>query len=214
MATSVVTGFSHRGEYTLRSESAVPAALPDPSAAAAASATTTSEVVDSTAVNAETVQLVTAATILSHSDSDSDTAEMITSLDEDSIVSDPLAYLDDLTMLDADSLSLAIGILRQHQPVNMDESGVLLSERLRDLLVVLHQRPSSTSIAHSISSASSGALSKGDDLAESGEDDFWSGHDEWSDVRCALMSIGINASLEEDDEEDVWTLEEEGLARR
>jgi hypothetical protein len=38
-------------------------------------------------------------------------------------------------------------------------------------------------------------------------DGFWSGGDEWSDVRSALMDIGIDASLDEEDDEDVWALE-------
>jgi hypothetical protein len=38
-------------------------------------------------------------------------------------------------------------------------------------------------------------------------DGFWAGGDEWSDVRSALMDIGIDASLDEEDDEDVWALE-------
>lgn len=55
----------------------------------------------------------------------------------------PLALLDDVTTLDADSLSLAVGILRQRQPVDGSEGddGVQLSERLRDFLLVLRRRP-------------------------------------------------------------------------
>jgi hypothetical protein len=36
---------------------------------------------------------------------------------------------------------------------------------------------------------------------------FWAGGDDWSDVRTALMDIGIDASLDEEDDEDVWALE-------
>lgn len=55
----------------------------------------------------------------------------------------PLALLDDVTTLDVDSLSLAVGILRQRQPVDGSEGddGVQLSERLRDFLLVLRRRP-------------------------------------------------------------------------
>jgi hypothetical protein len=58
----------------------------------------------------------------------------------------PLALLDDVTSLDADSLSLAVGILRQRQPVDGSEGddGMQLSERLRDFLLVLRKRPGSS----------------------------------------------------------------------
>jgi len=54
-------------------------------------------------------------------------------------------------------------------------------------------------------------------ITEDLTDGFWAGPDEWSDVRAALMNIGIDADLandEDDDEEDVWAMEEEGPARR
>lgn len=53
----------------------------------------------------------------------------------------PLALLDDNQTLDADSLALAVGILRQRQPEDASEDGVQLSERLRDFLMVLRRRP-------------------------------------------------------------------------
>jgi hypothetical protein len=56
----------------------------------------------------------------------------------------PLALLDDIQTLDADSLALAVGILRQHQPVDAAEEGVQLSERLRDFLMVLRKRPATS----------------------------------------------------------------------
>lgn len=137
----------------------------------------------------------------------------------------PLALLDDVTSLDADSLSLAVGILRQRQPVDGSEGddGVQLSERLRDFLLVLRKRPgSSMPVAAggppppSSAAADNGATTAttAAAAAAAGEDDgFWSGSsqedEEWGDVRAALMGIGINASLDEEDqeEEDVWALE-------
>jgi hypothetical protein len=62
--------------------------------------------------------------------------------------------------------------------------------------------------------ADNGASTATTAAAAAGEDDgFWSGSsqedEEWGDVRAALMGIGINASLDEEDqeEEDVWALE-------
>lgn len=52
-----------------------------------------------------------------------------------------MSYLDEIRSLDADSLALAVGILRQHQPVGAGEDDVQLSERLRDFLMVLRRRP-------------------------------------------------------------------------
>lgn len=127
-----------------------------------------------------------------------------------------LPFIDDLTELDADSLSLAVGILRQHQPPGDAHSGgdadVQLSERLQDLLVLLRQRPGDAAAAGSDRQPP----------ATASVDCFWSLPDEWADVRAALMSIGINASLDEDDQEaargsthSVWTEEAGGvLARR
>lgn len=223
---------ANRGSYCSRYNSSgfkLLAALPDPSTAATATSTpqtaaTTSPMIS--AVDNETLRLVTAATILSYSDSesDTDTADPISSIGADSTpLTHPLSYLDELTSLDADSLSLTIGILRQQQPVNVQDADVQLSERLRDLLVLLHRRPGSVISSRSTSRSASpplGSSPSSSDVFVAAEDDgFWSTGDDWSDVRCALMSIGINASLDEDDdddddEEDVWTLEEEGPARR
>ena len=47
-------------------------------------------------------------------------------------------------IIPADSLALAVGILRQHQPLDAHEDDVQLSERLRDFLRVLSKRPAST----------------------------------------------------------------------
>jgi hypothetical protein len=152
---------------------------------------------------------MTAASILSasQSDSDAEAASVINSLDsleEDS--SSSLSMLDDMTVLNADSLALVVGILRQHQPLEAAEADVQLSERLRDLLLLLRQRPASAAPAAGSLQAAAGA--------EGDADGFWAGPDEWADVRSALMSIGINASVDEEDDEDVWTMEEEGPARR
>jgi hypothetical protein len=114
--------------------------------------------------------------------------------------------LDDMTVLNADSLALVVGILRQHQPLEAAEADVQLSERLRDLLLLLRQRPASAAPAAGSLQAAAGA--------DGDTDGFWAGPDEWADVRSALMSIGINASVDEEDDEDVWTMEEEGPARR
>ncbi|KAF6253191.1 hypothetical protein COO60DRAFT_1669411 [Scenedesmus sp. NREL 46B-D3] len=127
--------------------------------------------------------------------------------------SSSLSTLDDMTMLNADSLALVVGILRQHQPLGADEEDVQLSERLRDLLLLLRQRPGSPAQAagslHAAAGHSAVAVGAGADA-----DGFWAGPDEWADVRSALMSIGINASTDEEDDEDVWAFEEEGPARR
>jgi hypothetical protein len=160
---------------------------------------------------------MTAATILSASQSDSaaDSASVINSLDsleEDS--SSSLAMLDEMTVLNADSLALVVGILRQHQPLEADEADVQLSERLRDLLVLLRQRPSSPAPAAEALQAGSASATAAASGADADGDGFWAGPDEWADVRSALMSIGINASVDEEDDEDVWAMEEEGPARR
>jgi hypothetical protein len=159
---------------------------------------------------------MTAATILSASQSDSDAdgasvTNSLDSLDEDS--SSSLAMLDEMTVLNADSLALVVGILRQHQPLEADEADVQLSERLRDLLLLLRQRPASPTPAAGtlLAAAESAAVAAG---ADADADGFWAGPDEWADVRSALMSIGINASVDEEDDEDAWSMEEEGPARR
>lgn len=198
------------------------AALPEPLSATAAAITPETAV--DTSVDPVTVRLMTAATILSRSDSDSDTetAETFSSIDEDTrTLTTPLGFLDDLTTLDANSLSLAIGILRQQQPVDVYEADVQLSERLRDFLILLHRRPASKASSRFVSRSSSPAFGSSPSSSRISsafntleEDGFWAGKDEWTEVRCALMSIGIDASLDEDDDEDVWTLEEEGPARR
>lgn len=107
----------------------------------------------------EAVRLMTAAQILSSSsstdditlshDDDSSVLSVATSAQQDGpdLGPDPLgplALLDDLHTLDADSLALAVGILRQHQPVDATEDGVQLSERLRDFLMVLRKRPATS----------------------------------------------------------------------
>lgn len=56
------------------------------------------------------------------------------------------------------------------------------------------------------SDASTPAAAAGSTAVDA-DDSFWSGQDEWADVRSALMGIGINASLDEEDDEDVWALE-------
>lgn len=159
-----------------------------------------------------------------------------------------LAMLDEIHTINADSLALAVGILRQRQPTGTaaddadDEDGVQLSERLRDFLMVLRRRPASSSStagddtaaaaasggshAHAVGSSSSISMasassssvgaaasalvgsSSNDDDDDDADDGFWAGGDDWADVRSALMSIGVNASIdEEDEEEDVWDLE-------
>lgn len=54
---------------------------------------------------------------------------------------------------------------------------------------------------HNAAAATAGANSGADDVFVGGADD------EWADVRAALMGIGIDASLDEEDDEDVWALE-------
>lgn len=172
----------------------------------------------------EAVRLMTAAKILSSASStDSDDAaygidDDSTSLDDSTAASaqldltdlGPMAVLDEIQTLAADSLSLAVGILRQN---DADEAGVQLSERLRDFLMVLHKRPISTNSTAAASQHSTGAVGEQAGAAaavDHADDGFWAGQDEWCDVRAALMEVGINASLDEDDddaEEDVWALE-------
>jgi hypothetical protein len=146
----------------------------------------------------EAVRLMTAAKILSSASStDSDDAadglyDDSTSLDDSTAASaqldlaelGPMAVLDEIRTLDADSLSLAVGILRQN---DADEPGVQLSERLRDFLMVLRKRPSSTAAApeHSIGAAGPAAA------LDPVEDGFWAGQDEWHDVRAALMEVSV-----------------------
>lgn len=185
--------------------------------------------------------MMTAAAILSSSASSDPADDVTSSYDDSSSLSDsltagsqvdvddfgPLSVLTEINTVDADSLALAIGILRQRQPLDADEDGVQLSERLRDFLMVLRRRPLSTAAGnpstHTSSSGSAHADSgptaaavaaPGDGLqapaaAEAAEADegFWAGKDEWADVRGVLMGIGINASLDEEDDEDVWALE-------
>jgi hypothetical protein len=156
------------------------------------------------------MRIMTAASILSASQSESsaEAASVTNSLDslEEDSSSSSLSMLDDMTVLNADSLALVVGILRQHQPLEAAEADVQLSERLRDLLLLLRQRPASAASAAGSLQAAAGA--------DGDTDGFWAGPDEWADVRSALMSIGINASVDEEDDEDVWTIEEEGPARR
>ncbi|WIA32777.1 hypothetical protein OEZ86_005961 [Tetradesmus obliquus] len=165
-----------------------------------------------TEADPEAIRLMTAATILSasQSDSDADAASVTTPLDSlEEDASSSLAMLDEMTVLNADSLALVVGILRQQQPLEADDAGVQLSERLRDLLLLLRQRPASPVAAAGAAHAAAGSAA-----ADADVDGFWAGPDEWADVRSALMSIGINASVDEDDDEDVWAMEEEGPARR
>lgn len=190
-------------------------------------------------VDPETLRLMTAATILSASESGSDDEAAATSFldgEDGSLPAgspSPLSVVDELQVLDADSLSLVVGILRQHQTLGADgEADVQLSERLRDLLLLLRQRSSSSVAANAAASKASSSSSSsilglqrsasptsvldgGAAAAGAAADDgFWAGPDEWADVRSALMGIGINASIDEEDEEDVWVMEEEGPARR
>jgi hypothetical protein len=151
----------------------------------------------------EALRLATAAAILAAAapdDGDSG-GEEAAALEA---VSGP-SLLDELHVLDADSLSLAISILRQRDA----DGPVQLSERLRDLLLLLRSRPQQQQRQDATGAAAMASLS---------DANFWSPPDEWADVRTALMGIGINASLDEDDEdaaeEDVWTVEAGGLRTR
>lgn len=179
---------------------------------------------------------MTAAAILSSSVSSDSADDVISSYDDSSSLSDSLtagsqvdvddfgalSVLTEINTVDADSLALAVGILRQRQPLDADEDGVQLSERLRDFLMVLRRRPLSTAAGNPSTHASSSdsgpaaaaaAAAPGDGMhvpaaaAAEVDEGFWAGKDEWADVRGALMGIGINASLDEEDDEDVWALE-------
>lgn len=153
----------------------------------------------------EAVRLMTAAKILSSASSaDSDDAGYgldgdSTSLDDSTAASaqldlsdlGPMAVLDEIQTLDADSLSLAVGILRQN---DADEAGVQLSEHLRDFLMVLRKRPSSASSTAAASEHSTGAagVQAGPAAAvDHADDGFWAGQDEWCDVRAALMEVSV-----------------------
>jgi hypothetical protein len=153
----------------------------------------------------EAVRLMTAAKILSSASStDSDDAaygldDDSTSLDDSTAASaqldltdlGPMAVLDEIQTLAADSLSLAVGILRQN---DADEAGVQLSERLRDFLMVLHKRPISTNSTAAASQHSTGAVGEQAGAAaavDHADDGFWAGQDEWCDVRAALMEVSM-----------------------
>jgi hypothetical protein len=162
-----------------------------------------------------------------------------------------LSALTELRLLDADSLSLAIGILRQHQPLDScddgrsDSSGhaddAALGERLQDLLVLLRTRPGAAptaargagdaqrlehkqqGVARRAASAPRSLSSSPSPSVMASLDGFWAPPDEWADVRAALMGIGIDASLDEDDaadaasadgEEGVWDVEAGGIRTR
>jgi hypothetical protein len=115
------------------------------------------------------------------------------------------SVLDELRVLDVDSLCLAVGILRAHSPpgdASAHHADVALSERLLDVLTLLRARPGRTPTGSPTRSAA----------ASSGADDFFAGPDEWADVRAALLSIGIQASTDEEDEEAAaWEVDGPGL---
>lgn len=224
--------------------SALPRSHRDSPAGASAASTSAADTGSASAAPAaaasdpdeEAVKLMTAAAILSSSVSSDSADDVISSYDDSSSLSDSLtagsqvdvddfgalSVLTEINTVDADSLALAVGILRQRQPLDADEDGVQLSERLRDFLMVLRRRPLSTAAGNPSTHASSSdsgpaaaaaAAAPGDGMhvpaaaAAEVDEGFWAGKDEWADVRGALMGIGINASLDEEDDEDVWALE-------
>lgn len=120
--------------------------------------------------------------------------------------------LDGIQPLNDDSLAAALGILRQ-QPDADDDSTLenqLLSKRLLDLLKLLERRPGGKSRGSRSGTATPGRRLS--DEAMTGMEGFWSEPDEWADIRCALMNIGVDATLEDTDAEEDMTLFE-GEAR-
>jgi hypothetical protein len=106
--------------------------------------------------------------------------------------------------LDVDALATAVGILRAR--LDDDGAACALSGRLLDLLALLEARPRRGGGDGGASPGSSGGSSTGggpDETIESAAHGFWGGGDEWSDIRAALMGIGVDVTLDEDDALDL-----------
>jgi hypothetical protein len=99
--------------------------------------------------------------------------------------------------LGPDALSTAVGILRQR----LDDEGAAcaLSGRLLDLLQLLDRRPAATAAAAAPGS-SSGAVDGA--VVAAAAQGFWGEPDDWSDIRTALMQIGVDATVDDEEVED------------
>lgn len=136
-------------------------------------------------------QLAVAASILAAQDSPSDrlSPAVIDSLEEES----RSLLLDGAPQaLDADALAAAVGILRQR--LEDDSPACALSSKFADLLQLLDSRPPSAAAADG-----AGGGDRDLDSPLHAPQQFWSGPDEWSDVRAALMSIGVDTTMDEED---------------
>jgi hypothetical protein len=151
--------------------------------------------------------LALAAALLAASDAGSSAdrsppPSVITSLDE---AADAL-LLPQEAQVGPGELSLAVGLLRaagQDEEVSIGPAaGHTLTQRLHQLLVLLDARPGAGREAATRSHGSSTGHPATTTTSSSSSvmDSFWGEEDEWEDVRAALMAVGIDQSLEEEED--------------